>query len=64
MNISHIYSEVPPDVSKSTIEIIAKAVARDILESVRWYDIDLDDIWRDDSIKYIRTVIKRNYNIK
>ena len=68
MNISNLYDLVSPEVSRKTIKIIAEAVAknvaRDILEHVRWYDIDIDDIDRHDSIEYIRHVIKSDYDLK
>jgi hypothetical protein len=64
MNIDHLYSEVPPEVSKATIERIARAVAKDILECVRWYDIDCDDIWREDSIEYIQSRIMQDYDLE
>jgi len=68
MNIDHlcseVYSEVPLEVSKTTIERIAKIVARDILQSVRWYDITLDDIYRSDSIEYIQDTIKFDYGLE
>ena len=60
MNISDLY-EVAPLVDEATIKAIARLVARDILKSVRWYDIDVDDIYREDSIKYIRTRITWDY---
>jgi len=64
MNISNLYDLVSPEVSRKTIETIANYVARDILESVRWYDIDLDDIDRHRSIEYIQHRIKCDYNLK
>lgn len=63
MNIDKFASEVSPNIEASTIRAIAKVVARDILKRVRWYNIDLDDIDREDSINYIRHVIKSDYDL-
>ena len=39
----------------------AQLVAEDIFEKVRYYDIDLDDVDRCDSIDFIRQWITRTY---
>lgn len=43
--------------------IIASSVAMDILKCVRWYDIDSDDVYREDSIDYIKFRIESDYNL-
>lgn len=64
--------DLPPEIlAKLTREefdqfysVVSSLVAADILKSVRWYDIDSDDVYREDSIDYIRFRIKSEYDLR